>query len=63
VIHPHHPLYNHIVKVLRRAGNSAYPEPCYPIELPDGNGAAAFDRTALRLFLALRIDTGIKASE
>lgn len=35
VTHPHHPLYNQIVKVLRRAGNPAYPESCYLIELPD----------------------------
>ncbi len=39
VTHPHHPLYNQIVKVLRKAGNSAYPEPCYLIELPDGTRA------------------------
>jgi len=35
VTHPHHPLYNQVIKVLRRAGNPAYPEPCYLIELPD----------------------------
>ncbi len=35
VTHPHHPLYNQVIKVLRRAGNLAYPEPCYLIELPD----------------------------
>lgn len=28
-------MYNQIVKVLRLAGNPAYPEPCYLIELPD----------------------------
>ena len=37
--HPHHPLYNQVVKVLRRAGNSAYPDPCYLIELTDGTRA------------------------
>ena len=39
VTHPHHPLYNQIVKVLRKAGNPVYPEPCYLIELPDGTRA------------------------
>lgn len=39
VTHPHHPLYNQIVKVLRRAGHPAYPEQCYLIELPDGTRA------------------------
>lgn len=39
VTHPYHPLYNQIVNVLRRAGNPAYPEPCYLIELPDGTRA------------------------
>jgi hypothetical protein len=39
VTHPHHPLYNQVVKVLRLAGNPAYPEPCYLIELPDGSRA------------------------
>jgi len=28
-------LYNQVVKVLRLAGNPAYAEPCYLIELPD----------------------------
>jgi hypothetical protein len=39
VTYPHHPLYKQTVKVLRRAGNRAYPEPCYWIELPDGTRA------------------------
>jgi len=39
VTHPHHPLYNQTVNVLRRAGNPAYPEPCYLIKLPDGTRA------------------------
>ena len=39
MIHPHHPLNNQIVKVLRRAGNKFYPEACYLISLPDGTRA------------------------
>ncbi len=39
VTHPHHPMYNQNVKVLRRAGHPAYPEPSYLIELPDGSRA------------------------
>jgi hypothetical protein len=39
VTHPHHPLYNQNVKVLRRAGHPAYPGPRCLIELPDGTRA------------------------